>query len=213
MGECCAAGLLHYPAARATAGDCAASERSRKDAANNYGAVPPAEEGKRGDASVGHGVGVLHRGGGRGGGGCTLDDLVAFDGTACLPNVFAVSSWVEYEGAATMLWICKDLAWWLAAEKRVPGADAAMCVVGVVLVLHHADMLVKAHAKGDVMGMGVLVTLLFWVCAMFSWAVGELYQSEEVCAVVPLMARPEHPDNLRYIGSWIMLAGGVCCGF
>lgn len=198
-------GVLHYPAARATTGDWAALERSYKDEAK-YGAIPPEEEGEGGGSSVWDGGGGGQRGG-RGGGGRILDDLVMFDGTAFLPNVFAVSSWIEYEGMATMLWICKDLAWWLAAEKHVPGADTTTCVIGALLVLHHLDMLVKAYVKDDAMGLANLVTLLFWVCAMYSWAVGELYQSKEVCAVVPLMTRPEHPDNLRYIGSWIMLAG------
>jgi hypothetical protein len=70
-------------------------------------------------------------------------------------------------------------------------------------------MLVNAFKKDDVMGLANLVTLLFWVCAMCAWALGEMYQSEEVCAVVPLLTRPEHPENLRFIGSWIMLIGAV----
>ena len=42
---------------------------------------------------------------------------------------------------------------------------------------------------------------------MCAWALGEMYQSEEVCKVVPLLVRPERYDNLRFIGTWIMLAG------
>ena len=65
-----------------------------------------------------------------------MDDLIMFDGTGFLPNVFAVSSWVEYEGLATVMWVCKDLCWWASVEKEIPGLDILTCVVGAVHVSH-----------------------------------------------------------------------------
>lgn len=32
-----------------------------------------------------------------------------------------------------------------------------------------------------------------------------MYQAEDVCAVVPLLTRPEHPENLRFLATWTMI--------
>uniref|UniRef100_A0A7S0SD04 Uncharacterized protein n=1 Tax=Mantoniella antarctica TaxID=81844 RepID=A0A7S0SD04_9CHLO len=137
----------------------------------------------------------------------TPNHLMPFDGPAFLPNVFRVKSWVEYEGVALFLWICKDLSWWLAVEMNVPGMDIVMCVVAGMLVLHHVDMLVTAAINDDVMGLANLITLLFWVTSMCIWAVGDYYQTDDVLAVVPPLSRPEHPENMRFAATWIMLCG------
>ena len=199
-----------FAKARASNGSWAALERSYKEDVAGYGAVSAvAEDGDGGGSrEVGSRGGIGRGSGGGGGRGRTLDDLIMFDGPAFLPNAFVVSSWVEYEGAATFLWICKDFAWWLAVEKEIPHADDATVIIGICLISYHVDMLVNAFKNDDVMGLANLVTLLFWVTSMFTWALGEMYQSEEVCRVVPLLTRPDHPENLRWIASWIMICGG-----
>lgn len=83
-----------FDKARTTTGSWAALERSYKEDDGGYGATGavPREEGGDGGGEVGI---------------CTLDELIMFDAPAFLPNVFSVTSWVEYEGLATFLWITK----------------------------------------------------------------------------------------------------------
>lgn len=170
-----------------------ALERSIREQEDPYGTAR--EEGKTVDGASGNGG---------------LGEDSVFEGTAFLPNVFGVTSWVEYEGLASFLWITKDLLWWLSVEKQIPGADVATCVVAVVLILHHLDMLANAVLKGDVMGVANLWTLLLWVASMTLWALGEMYQPDEVCAPGPLWQKPAHPDNLRFVASWIMAMAAAC---
>lgn len=133
-----------------------------------------------------------------------------FPGFSFLPNALSLRTRAEYEGLAHLLWITKDLCWWLAVEQEVAGFRYVTCAAAAALILHTVDQMETARREEDLMELSTQTTTLCWVLSMSLWSIGEMFQGEELAREgASMFSYPERLDNLRWWAAWTMTIGAV----